>query len=81
VYARRKSRGKSWLVLDGCSSHEVLPALLTAAERELFAVLCDTTPAGFAVYPQVRLAGLVQVKPAARRDTSHWWRIEAKCLS
>jgi hypothetical protein len=28
----------------------------------------------------VRLAGLVQVKPQARRDKSHWWRIQAKCV-
>jgi hypothetical protein len=65
---------------DPHSPYEPIPALLTAAERDFFAVLRDATPAGFAVYPQVRLAGLVQVKPAARRDKSHWWRIHAKCL-
>jgi hypothetical protein len=65
---------------DPRSPYEPIPALLTAAERDFFAVLRDATPAGFAVYPQVRLAGLVQVKPAARRDKSHWWRIQAKCL-
>jgi hypothetical protein len=65
---------------DPRTPYEPVPALLTAAEREFFAVLRDATPAGLAVYPQVRLAGLVQVKPAARRDKSHWWRIQAKCL-
>jgi hypothetical protein len=65
---------------DPHSPYEPIPALLTAAERDFFAVLRDATPAGFAVYPQVRLAGLVQVKPAARRDKSHWWRIQAKCV-
>ena len=62
------------------SPYEPVPTLLTAAERNFFAVLRDATPAGFAGYPQVRLAGLIQVKPAARRDKSHWWRIQAKCL-
>jgi hypothetical protein len=65
---------------DPRSPYEPIPTLLTAAERDFFAVLRDAAPAGFAVYPQVRLAGLVQVKPAARRDKSHWWPIQAKCL-
>jgi very-short-patch-repair endonuclease len=37
-------------------------------------------PAGYQLFAQVRLAGLVQVKPQARRDKSHWYRIQAKCV-
>jgi hypothetical protein len=62
------------------SPYERIPTLLTAAERDFFAVLREAAPAGHHIFAQVRLAGLVQVKQAARRDKSHWWRIQAKCL-
>jgi hypothetical protein len=65
---------------DPRSPYERIPTLLTPAERDFFAVLREATPSGLDVFAQVRLAGLVQVKPAARRDKSHWWRIQAKCL-
>jgi very-short-patch-repair endonuclease len=54
--------------------------MLTAAERDFFAALRDATPAGHQIFAQVRLANLVRVKQSARRDKSHWWRIQAKCL-
>jgi len=60
--------------------YERIPTLLTAAERDFFAALQQAAPAGHRIFGQVRLANLVQVKPWARRDKSHWWRIQAKCL-
>jgi Protein of unknown function (DUF2726) len=65
---------------DPRSHYERIPTLLTAAERDFFAVLQQVAPAGHQIFAQVRLANLVQVKPWARRDKSHWWRIQAKCL-
>jgi hypothetical protein len=65
---------------DPRSPYERIPTLLTAAERNFFAVLQQAAPAGHQIFTQVRLANLVQVKPWARRDKSHWWRIQAKCL-
>jgi len=60
--------------------YERIPHLLTAAERDFLAALQQAAPAGHQVFGQVRLANLVQVKQSARRDKSHWWRIQAKCL-
>jgi very-short-patch-repair endonuclease len=65
---------------DSRSPYERIPTLLTAAERDFFVALQQATPAGHQVCAQVRLANLVQVKSWARRDKSHWWRIEAKCV-
>jgi len=65
---------------DPRSPYERIPTLLTAAERDFFAALQQATPAGHQIFAQVRLANLVQVKQSARRDKSHWWRIQAKCL-
>jgi very-short-patch-repair endonuclease len=60
--------------------YERIPTLLSAAERDFFAALQQAAPAGHRIFGQVRLANLVQVKQSARRDKSHWWRIQAKCL-
>lgn len=57
-----------------------IPQLLTPAERDLLAVLKPLIPPGFQLYAQVRLANLVEVLPHARRDKSHWYRIQAKCV-
>jgi very-short-patch-repair endonuclease len=54
--------------------------LLTPAERDFHAALQAAIPTGYQLFAQVRLASLVQVKPQARRDKSHWWRIQAKCV-
>jgi hypothetical protein len=54
--------------------------VLTPAEGDFFAVLQAATPTGHQIFAQVRLAGLVHVQPWARRDKSHWWRIQAKCV-
>jgi very-short-patch-repair endonuclease len=62
------------------SAYERVPTLLTAAERDFFAALQQATPTGHLIFAQVRLANLIQVKHEARRDKSHWWRIQAKCL-
>jgi very-short-patch-repair endonuclease len=43
-------------------------------------VLRQAAPADHQIFAQVRLTNLVQVKPWARRDKSHWWRIQAKCV-
>jgi very-short-patch-repair endonuclease len=56
------------------------PAEITAAERDFFAALQQVAPTGHQIFAHVRLANLVQVKASARRDKSHWWRIQAKCL-
>src|SRR5205085_2053644 len=55
---------------DPRSPYERIPTLLTAAERDFFAVLQQAVPAGHQIFAQVRLANLVQVKPWARRDKS-----------
>jgi very-short-patch-repair endonuclease len=65
---------------DPRSPYERIPTLLTAAERDFFAALQQAAPAGHQVFAQVRLANLVQVKQSARREKSHWWRIQAMCL-
>jgi very-short-patch-repair endonuclease len=62
------------------SPYAPIPQLLTPAERDFHAALQAAVPAGYQLFAQVRLAGLVQVKPHARRDKSHWWRIQAKCV-
>jgi very-short-patch-repair endonuclease len=62
------------------SPYAPIPQLLTPAERDFHATLQAAVPDGYALFAQVRLAGLVQVKPRARRDKSHWWRIQAKCV-
>src|SRR4051794_16982760 len=54
--------------------------VLTPAEGDFFAALQAATPAGYQIFAQVRLANVVQVQPWARRDKSHWWRIQAKCV-
>lgn len=65
---------------DPRSPYERIPTLLTAAERDFFAALQQAAPVSHQIFAQVRLANLVQVKPWARRDKSHWWRIQAKCV-
>jgi len=65
---------------DPRSPYERSPTLLTAAERDFFAMLQQAAPARHQIFAQVRLANLVQVKQWARRDKSHWWRIQAKCV-
>jgi very-short-patch-repair endonuclease len=62
------------------SPYAPIAQLLTPAERDFFAALQAAAPAGYQIFAQVRLAGLIQVKPQARRDKSHWWRIQAKCV-
>lgn len=62
------------------SPYERIPTLLTTAERDFFVILQQVAPTGHLIFAQVRLANLVQVKPWARRDKSHWWRIQAKCV-
>jgi very-short-patch-repair endonuclease len=62
------------------SPYALIPQLLTPAERDFHAALQAAVPAGYQLFAQVRLAGLAQVKPQARRDKSHWWRIQAKCV-
>jgi len=57
-----------------------IPYLLTPAEGDFFGALQAAAPAGMLIFAQVRLAGLVHVQPWARRDKSHWWRIQAKCV-
>jgi hypothetical protein len=65
---------------DSASPYARIPTLLTVAERDFLVVLQQAVPAGVQIFAQVSLAGLVQVKPWARRDKSHWWRIQAKRL-
>src|SRR5262245_32994965 len=52
---------------DPRSPYERLPTLLTAAERDFFAVLQQAAPVSHHTFAQVRLANLIQVKPWARR--------------
>jgi very-short-patch-repair endonuclease len=65
---------------DPSSPYARIPHLLTAAEGDFFAVLQAAAPTDILIFAQVRLANLVQVKQSARRDKSHWWRIQAKCV-
>lgn len=65
---------------DPHSPYERMPALLTAAERDFYTMLRDAAPAGCQVFAQVSLAGLVQVKPWARQNYTHFNRIQAKRL-
>lgn len=65
---------------DPRSPYERTPALLTAAERGFYTVLSEAAPSGCRVFAQVGLAGLVQVKPWARQNYTHFNRIQAKRL-
>lgn len=60
--------------------YERIPHLLTAAERDFHAVLASAAPTGFTIMAQVRLANLVQVQQWARRNNTHFYRIQAKCV-
>jgi hypothetical protein len=53
---------------DQRAPYERIPALLTAAEHDFFAILQQATPTGHQIFAQVRLANLVQIQPWARRD-------------
>ncbi len=55
-------------------------SLLTRAEQDFFEILRSVTPSGFIVYPQMRLASIVDVLPSARRNYAHFNRIQAKCV-
>ncbi len=57
-----------------------IPHLLTAAEGDFFAVLQAAAPAGMLIFAQIRLANLVEVQRWARRDKTHWYKIQAKCV-
>jgi hypothetical protein len=48
--------------------YERIPALLTAAERDFFAILQQATPTCHQIFAQVRLANPVQIQPWPRRD-------------
>jgi hypothetical protein len=54
--------------------------LLTQAEREFFAVLRHAAPPGWYVFPQVRLANLVQLKKGTRNWKPHFSRVAQKCV-
>lgn len=60
--------------------YQRIPTLLTAAERDFFAALQAAAPTGYQLFAQIRLANLVEVERWARRDKSHWWRIQAKTV-
>lgn len=57
-----------------------VPALLTRAEQEFYAVARDAIPAGWHLFPQVRLANLINVEQRARYNKTHFYRIQAKCV-
>ena len=57
-----------------------VPALLTRAEQEFFAVLREAIPSGWHLFPQVRLANLINVERRARFNKTHFYRIQAKCV-
>jgi very-short-patch-repair endonuclease len=57
-----------------------IPHLLTAAEGDFFAALQAAAPAGMLIFAQVRLANLVEVQSWAKRDKTHWYKIQAKCV-
>jgi very-short-patch-repair endonuclease len=65
---------------DPSSSYTRIPHLLTPAEGDLFAALQQAAPAGMLIFAQVRLANLVEVQRWARRDKTHWYKIQAKCV-
>jgi hypothetical protein len=54
--------------------------LLTRAEQDFFIVLQQAIPTGWHLFPQVRLANLVDVAPYTRRSYTHFNRIAAKCV-
>lgn len=58
------------------------PNLLTAAERDFFAVLQSAAPPGWYIFPQVRLSGLLEIQLPGRSRA--WWahfnRISAKSV-
>jgi very-short-patch-repair endonuclease len=54
--------------------------LLTRVEQDFFIVLQQAIPTGWQLFPQVRLANLVDVAPHARRSYTHFNRIAAKCV-
>jgi Protein of unknown function (DUF2726) len=62
------------------SPYAPIAQLLTPAERDFFAALQAATPPGYQIFAQVRLAGLVQIKSWARKNKTHWYRIQAKCV-
>jgi len=54
--------------------------LLTDAERAFFTVLRAAAPEGWYVFPQVRLANLVALKPGLRNWKPHFSRVAQKCV-
>lgn len=54
--------------------------LLTPAERAFFAVLGTTIPPDWHVFPQVRLASLVQIRKGTRNWKPHYSRVAQKCV-
>lgn len=54
--------------------------LLTPAERSFFEVLRAATPSGLVVFPQVRVANLIQTTGHGKQRAYNFYRIQAKCV-
>jgi hypothetical protein len=85
VRSKRRRRQPRHSPADSRSEQGRLPYirqryLLTPAERAFFDVLTSVTPAGWHIFPQVRLANLVLVAKGTRNWQRHFNRVAAKCV-
>lgn len=67
-------------VLSRRLPYEKRQQLLTNAERTFAEVLHVATPNTFAVYPQMRLASIVNVAAWGKHNEKNFYRIQAKCV-
>jgi very-short-patch-repair endonuclease len=66
---------------DQAHGYGLIPYVLTQTEQSFFQALCDATPEGLLVFPQVRLGGLVHPKARDRRRWhSDFNRIQANTV-
>lgn len=54
--------------------------LLSNAERTFFDVVRRVAPEDTVIYPQMRLASIIDVRSYAKRQYTHFNRIQAKCV-